>query len=86
MADCGRKSSMSPGPPGGAAAGTGGPCSTPFGITEVGIQGGGEAVGGIGACSTPFGITEVGMRCPQRIASLPLGAQRLSASLKSACA
>ena len=42
-------------------------CSTPFGITEVGIQS-----WQIGMrmtrqqCSTPFGITEVGMRSPDR--------------------
>jgi len=39
-----------------------GMCSTPFGITEVGIIGRGVDEGLVGMCSTPFGITEVGMR------------------------
>ena len=36
-------------------------CSTPFGITEVGILGAAIAQAVQMACSTPFGITEVGM-------------------------
>ena len=39
-------------------------CSTPFGITEVGIVHEPHRPGGNQMCSTPFGITEVGMRYP----------------------
>ena len=58
-------------------------CSTPFGITEVGILclPGGD--GALGWCSTPFGITEVGICRPGRAPSRTC-AQRLSASQRSA--
>ena len=39
-----------------------GSCSTPFGITEVGIDDIVERPSAIDRCSTPFGITEVGIR------------------------
>ena len=38
-----------------------GQCSTPFGITEVGISPSTPFVTSLQVCSTPFGITEVGM-------------------------
>ena len=41
-------------------------CSTPFGITEVGIHGIEPRVDFLEWCSTPFGITEVGMPCNLR--------------------
>ena len=61
-----------------------GECSTPFGITEVGTC----VHHPIGAdnrrCSTPFGITEVGTLVASASPSPPAGAQRLSASQRSA--
>ena len=36
-------------------------CSTPFGITEVGITIQCDGAGQTFKCSTPFGITEVGI-------------------------
>jgi len=36
-------------------------CSTPFGITEVGIYELDINADGLAECSTPFGITEVGI-------------------------
>src|SRR5271165_3955325 len=56
-----------------------GPCSTPFGITEVGTILWGIASDGDNPCSTPFGITEVGtsgFRCPlggSPLCSTPFG-------------
>ena len=42
-------------------------CSTPFGITEVGIRTGVVERQRRARCSTPFGITEVGIaRSPSR--------------------
>jgi len=55
-------------------------CSTPFGITEVGILKAAVAATPVAMCSTPFGITEVGMRAESRVRRLRVGAQRLSAS------
>ena len=54
-------------------------CSTPFGITEVGMQARQpESLADVW-CSTPFGITEVGIRCTatsQCAASMVLNAFR----------
>ena len=41
---------------------TGKLCSTPFGITEVGIRRVERRLRAIAKCSTPFGITEVGIK------------------------
>ena len=62
-------------------------CSTPFGITEVGIDAPIAIPMPARACSTPFGITEVGIRRrATRAASTRSSAQRLSASQRWACA
>ena len=57
-------------------------CSTPFGITEVGMHGSlVRSTCRTCRCSTPFGITEVGtVRCRVHADRLADGAQRLSAS------
>jgi len=55
-------------------------CSTPFGITEVGISHRGQKARTSGACSTPFGITEVGMGTIGAGTITTDCAQRLSAS------
>ena len=47
--------------PGLRIGGAPGKCSTPFGITEVGISPDKETRLSWLECSTPFGITEVGM-------------------------
>ena len=62
-------------------------CSTPFGITEVGTLQvpASRCERRSTMCSTPFGITEVGtIRTVHAIESTGAGAQRLSASLRSA--
>ncbi len=58
------------------------PCSTPFGITEVGTLAGLGFCGALKLCSTPFGITEVGTDSGWPIPQPLQGAQRLSASLR----
>ena len=55
-------------------------CSTPFGITEVGITAWSASPGPNFGCSTPFGITEVGMMPTGLNPTGPASAQRLSAS------
>ena len=56
-------------------------CSTPFGITEVGMSELRAAWTARCWCSTPFGITEVGItHMPSSVVAARLGAQRLSAS------
>ena len=60
-------------------------CSTPFGITEVGIHVDGLVDHGSDVCSTPFGITEVGMAARDRNPTTMMCAQRLSASQRWAC-
>ena len=59
-------------------------CSTPFGITEVGTCSPSSAVAGTITCSTPFGITEVGTSRKRTAHRNDHGAQRLSASQRSA--
>ena len=62
------------------------PCSTPFGITEVGTCTAMRSnTAGPALCSTPFGITAVGTS-RGRLSAMPRpsSAQRLSASLRSA--
>ena len=59
-------------------------CSTPFGITEVGTGVYSKTGEEVGQCSTPFGITEVGTRLRKRTGMGKEGAQRLSASQRSA--
>ncbi len=60
-------------------------CSTPFGITEVGIARATLPCERRTLCSTPFGITEVGMWSLMRTDLAALSAQRLSASQRWAC-
>jgi len=55
-------------------------CSTPFGITEVGIDDARFCPPMPTGCSTPFGITEVGIRRGVRSIVVSGCAQRLSAS------
>ena len=59
-------------------------CSTPFGITEVGTSFRRVGVPRGRECSTPFGITEVGTRLRCEYLPSAFGAQRLSASQRSA--
>ena len=61
-----------------------GVCSTPFGITEVGTTDILVLTDGAVRCSTPFGITEVGTIMTDRVTVGSPGAQRLSASQRSA--
>ena len=55
-------------------------CSTPFGITEVGMTLSAWVKRAVSKCSTPFGITEVGIVVGMCDSSAQVGAQRLSAS------
>src|SRR5205807_640062 len=59
-------------------------CSTPFGITEVGTLALSFEPITSDRCSTPFGITEVGTSCTRMRRPGRSGAQRLSASQRSA--
>ena len=59
-------------------------CSTPFGITEVGTEKSIHQTIASGVCSTPFGITEVGTSAASAASAAECGAQRLSASQRSA--
>ena len=62
-------------------------CSTPFGITEVGIGiHGALSSSSRVVCSTPFGITEVGIRDRASSTATAACAQRLSASQRWAFA
>src|SRR5208337_564003 len=61
-------------------------CSTPFGITEVGIRRRIAFDPTVTRCSTPFGITEVGIWSGLLWLAQPRSAQRLSASQRWASA
>jgi len=57
-----------------------GRCSTPFGITEVGMRRAAARQERAKGCSTPFGITEVGIAASDFTPRESRRAQRLSAS------